>query len=236
MNRTFTNKIRWIMDELLPAWLRNNYFFMYPFFYYWFKGKNIDLYMRFKTLVKDMTETEIREVYQELDCRAKDRATDLNEECLRHIISRLDQEAETLVDLGCGRGFFLQEADLQVNRSLRKYGLDLTDSPHGLASFHYINGDLRTLPFADHSVDIVTCFHTLEHLRDLHEALSEIKRIARKQVIIVVPRQRYFYYSLDLHLHFFPAVTDLTSCIDFEDYTCEEVQGDWVYIGRLQKS
>ena len=66
------------MDEVLPYWLRNNYFFMYPFFYYWFKGKKIDLYMRFKTLVKDMTENEIREVYRELDCRAKDRGRQLN--------------------------------------------------------------------------------------------------------------------------------------------------------------
>lgn len=189
--------------------------------------------MQFKRLVQNMTDAEFLQIYQELDCRAQDRKTDLSEKCLKYILDHLDQKAENLVDLGCGQGFFLQQTALYTNKALTEYGLDLITAPRYKESFQYIKGDLNNLPFSDNSIDIVTCFHTLEHLRDYQEALNEIKRIARKQVIIVVPRQHYFFYSLDLHLHFFPAKTDLTHCIDIEDYTCDDIQGDWVYIGYL---
>src|ERR1035438_10467524 len=48
MKREITNTVRYLIDNWLPPVIRDNKFFMYPVFYYWFKGKNIDKIMNFK--------------------------------------------------------------------------------------------------------------------------------------------------------------------------------------------
>jgi hypothetical protein len=48
MNRRLTNTIRFVMDELLPPIIRDNKYFMYPFFYIWYKGNNVKVHMEFK--------------------------------------------------------------------------------------------------------------------------------------------------------------------------------------------
>ena len=49
----------------------------------------------------------------------------------------------------------------------------------------------------------ITCFHTLEHVRRLDTALSELRRVRKKQLFLIVPRQRFFRFTLDLRIHFF---------------------------------
>jgi ubiquinone/menaquinone biosynthesis C-methylase UbiE len=56
----------------------------------------------------------------------------------------------------------------------------------------YLQGDVEKLPFADNAFDVVTCFHTLEHVRRLSTALSESARIAKKQLFLIIPQQRFF--------------------------------------------
>ena len=74
-----------------------------------------------------------------------------------------------------------------------------------------MKGRIETLPFADKSFDVVTCSHTVEHLVNLERCISELVRVARKQIFIVTPKQRYFYYTLDEHVNFFPFKEKLTS-------------------------
>ena len=64
MNRKITNVIRFIMDECLPPILRDSRWFMYPFFYYWFKGKNIELFMDFKSIAYDLTPAKFNKIYE----------------------------------------------------------------------------------------------------------------------------------------------------------------------------
>ena len=53
--------MRYCMDELLPLAIRDNYYFMYPFYRYWFNGSNdLDSIMRFKEVVHSMSEEEFQ--------------------------------------------------------------------------------------------------------------------------------------------------------------------------------
>ena len=47
------------------------------------------------------------------------------------------------------------------------------------------------------------CPHVLEHVIDLVPATQELLRIARERLLIVVSRQRYYYFTLDEHVNFF---------------------------------
>jgi SAM-dependent methyltransferase len=229
MNRNTTNLIRKLMDEWLPPVVRDSRLFMYPFFHIWFKGKNIRTYMEFKSLVYTMTDAEFAEVYRTLDCVAKDRLTDLNDQCVRFVLEQLDPEAKTLLDVGCGRGYFLSRVD-----ALGRYethGCDLLDDVPIQGQYH--RGSVESLPFADRQFDIVTCHHTLEHIRYLDRAIAELKRVARRQVIIVVPCQRYYYYTLDLHINFFPIESMLINAMKMPQHTCKLLKGDWVFVGQV---
>ncbi len=236
MNRTLTNAIRYVLDELLPPVLRDSRWFMYPFFYVWYKGntKKIPIYMDFKDLAYNMTEEEFIEVYRTLDCMARDRPTDLNTPCIKYMLENLDPTAETLMDVGCGNGYWLNCVG-DYNKELKLTGCDLYDSVPTLKSADYVRGSIYKLPFEDNAFDIVTCHHTIEHLRELPDAISELKRVARKQLIIVTPRQRYYFYTMDMHLNFYPIASYLQKEIQIKDNVCQSIQGDWVYLGRLNK-
>src|SRR5262245_61582290 len=109
MNRKLTNTIRFVMDGLVPPFIRDSRVFMYPFYRYWFNGKNVSRVMDFKSYFHEMSDNEIQALYCNLECRSNHRPTDLNTESLDFILSNLDFASKTLIDVGCGRGFFLKQ-------------------------------------------------------------------------------------------------------------------------------
>jgi len=64
-------------------------------------------------------------------------------------------------------------------------------------------GDIRALPFAEHSFDVVLCQHVLEHVHEDRRSLAEIRRITKAGgwVVISVP------IRLDQATHEDPSVT-----------------------------
>lgn len=216
------------MDECIPPLIRDNKYFIYPLFYYWYKKKNVNFYMNFKSVAFDLSESEFADAYRNLDCRGNDRETDLNKPCVDYMLENLDKNAITLLDAGCGRGYWLNMVSEKTNLDLT--GCDLYDNVT-LNRGTYVKGNIENLPFEDNSFDIVTCHHTIEHILNLDKAISELKRVAKKQLIIVTPCQRYFEFTLDLHINFFPIESYLTTIIKMNKYICKKKMGDWVYIG-----
>ena len=87
---------------------------------------------------------------------------------------------------------------------------------------------IESLPFADDSFDVVTCSHTLEHILEPGRAVAELKRVARRLLFVVVPCQRYFYYTLDEHVNFYPHRHLLQAELDAFDADCRKLHGDWL--------
>lgn len=212
-----TNRIRTVLDNYLPRRIRDSRWFMFPFFFVWFKGKNIRTAMEVKRLAPQMSAREFRDLYRTVDNLGSSRETDTNPEARRFAFDAIDKDAKTLVDIGCGRGYVLRA--LQRDRrfdEVKLIGCDVLDrSDVGRA--RYVAGDIDALPFADASIDVVLCFHTLEHTRDLTRAIAELKRIARTQLLVIVPRQKRFFYTLDLHLQFFETPQDLANALGTDD-------------------
>jgi SAM-dependent methyltransferase len=220
------------MDCCLPPLVRDNYYFMYPFYQYWFAGSpDIAAVINFKEVVQSMNDQELASFYGQIRCRANTRPTDCSEESLLWVTDRLGEadDIHTLLDVGCGRGFCLERfarlgyvvTGCDVAKQLRS----------GIAPF--VAGSVERLPFADNSFDVVTCFHTAEHVRNLTMALEELKRVARQHLFVIVPCQRYFRYTLDLHIHFFYSSAYFASFLGILDHECELVGGDIVYHARL---
>lgn len=89
---------------------------------------------------------------------------------------------------------------------------------------------LPELPFRDRAFDTVVCAHTLEHVPDLFRAAAELRRVAPR-VIVVVPRQRYYRYTVDYHLHFFPSAAPLLYLFGhLFGGRVELIDGDWLLV------
>ncbi len=208
MDRSLTNAIRFVMDECLPPLLRDSRWFMRPFYQVAYRGKNVEQAMDFKSLVHEWSQQEYDSFYASLDTISRNRLTDLNRPSLEMVLREVDPGASTLLDVGCANGHLLRQIGRR-HPHLALTGLDVRpDLP--AAPFTYVRGHAEDLPFEDDAFDVVTCSHTIEHVLDVRRAVAELKRVARRQLIVVTPRQRYFYYTLDEHVNFFPSAVSLT--------------------------
>ncbi len=231
MNRRFTNFIRFLIDECLPPIIRDSRLFMYPFFFFAYRGRNVHTTMAFKSRVWKMSKDDYTEFYKNLKSISRDRQTDLNSECIARIGAILKNgNFDSVLDVGCGNGFLLNE--LAKNFPDKKFsGIDVKTP--STKNFSFTQGDISEMPFKDRSFDLVICSHVLEHCTNLKEVISEIKRVAKKNIIVVVPCQRPYYYTLDEHVHFFYYKELLTHNLGLDSYECEKLKGDWFYSGQI---
>ena len=97
----------------------------------------------------------------------------------------LDVKSETLLDIGCQDLFF-------YNKLKNKYKITFAD--YFPISNLIKKEDLQNLSFEDKSFDIVLCQQVLEHISHPVKAISELKRITKKQLIISVPHEPFFTF------------------------------------------
>ena len=91
--------------------------------------------------------------------------------------------SETLLDVGCGSGWFTRR--FAAENGWNVTGLDRDPAMLGFARAHgrnerYLEGDARALPFADASFDRVIAIASLCFVADERQALAEIVRVARR--------------------------------------------------------
>ncbi|HEX8380976.1 MAG TPA: methyltransferase domain-containing protein, partial [Allosphingosinicella sp.] len=99
------------------------------------------------------------------------------------------------------------------------------------SNLSFVEGWLGRLPFADNSFDTVVCTHTLEHILDIDGAVADLRRLAKRRLILVVPRERESRYPLNLHVHFFPYAHSFLNRIHAPDgrFVCKVLQRDIYY-------
>jgi ubiquinone/menaquinone biosynthesis C-methylase UbiE len=97
----------------------------------------------------------------------------------------------TLLEVGCGEGYLINRIN-KLKKFKRIVGTDLSEEIICLANQKYphINfsgADICSMNFKENEFDVVIACEVLEHLNNYEKALSEIRRVAKKFVIISVP-------------------------------------------------
>ena len=204
--RNITNKINWIFDNLIPPILRDTKIFMRLWFWILFREK-AKFFFEFKEKAPFLTVEEYEYYYFFLADKHIQRKTDLNRRSFQKILDSI--VGESVLDVGCGKGFLAQK--IAERKKIRVVGIDITikDALKTCENPHFIHGNIEKLPFEDKSFDTVLCTHTLEHLLNPEKTINEIRRVSKKKIIIVVPRQREYKYTFDLHINFFPYIFSL---------------------------
>lgn len=107
-----------------------------------------------------------------------------------HVLDRVRIGSGTRVlDCGCGAGRF---ARLAADRGALVAGIDAAAPLIEIAAERtpegdFRVGDLESLPWPDDSFDVVTGFSSFQFADDKARALAEARRVARGQVVVVIP-------------------------------------------------
>jgi SAM-dependent methyltransferase len=234
LGRSVINKVRYVLEDVLPAAVRDS-----PLFYLllrvWYRERAPSM-AQFRQRLATMTDRELVEYYRLFPALLD--TTDLNQACIDRIVQEI--VGEDVVDVGCGRGWLLDYlsgnttgkrltgVDFMIPKSLRSKFPDLS----------FVEGAIEELPFADGAFDTVICSHTLEHVRNVERAVSELRRVCRKRLIIVVPSEREYKYSFNLHVSFFPYPHSLLNRLAPlpTHHDCAVLDGDIFYLENMART
>lgn len=102
----------------------------------------------------------------------------------------------SILDVGAGEGFVLEK--LRKNKIGKKLeGIEYMDEAIDLGKktnplVKIKKGDIYKLPYKDNEFDLIICTEVMEHLEDPKMALAELKRVAKKHLILSVPNEPLF--------------------------------------------
>jgi SAM-dependent methyltransferase len=215
-----------VLEDLLPAAARDSLLF-YGLMKLIYRDRT-QMIATFKSRSSTLTPEEYSEYYRLFPALLE--STDLNEACIERITSEV--VGATVIDVGCGRGWFVDH--LQKSTSLAVTGLDFMvpqEMRRKYPDISFVEGPIEHLPFPDKTFDTVVCSHTLEHIVRFDNALAELRRITRRRLILVVPSEREYRYSFNLHVNFFPYKHSfLNRLLPMPaQYVCEILDGDIYY-------
>ncbi|MFZ4540766.1 MAG: class I SAM-dependent methyltransferase [Rickettsiales bacterium] len=229
LSRELNLALNWVLNEVIPPFIRDRRWFGWMITRLLYKDK-APIYMAFHERVYEMSDAEFAEAYREIQSTALARPTDLNQ----HSIDLIRQHmlVGPVLEVGCGRGYLsgILAAD---GHAVTGCDVALAD---GLATkfpgVTFMQSPAETLPFADGAFDNVVSTHMLEHVRDLAAVLAELRRVAKRRLVIVVPRERPHFYTPNLHIHFFPYRFSLLLAFKPKpgSYRLEDAKGDWFYV------
>lgn len=228
LSRELNLALNWILNELVPPVIRDRRWFGWIITRLLYKDK-APIYMAFHSRVYEMSDAEFADVYREIQATALARPTDLNQASVALILQHL--VGSTILEVGCGRGFLAEK--MAVGRAVTGCDVALAS---GLAEkfphVTWIESPAEKLPFADGAFETVVSTHMLEHVRDLPAVLAEMRRVASKRIVVVVPRERPHFYTPNLHIHFFPYRFSLLLAFQPKpgSYTLHDAAGDWFYV------
>jgi SAM-dependent methyltransferase len=200
MRRETVNALRWVLEDLLPPVVRDSRAFGWLASLAW--GRHIANLARFRARAPYVTAAEYEAIYR-AHPRVQDE-TDNSRACVERVLAHV--VGGSACDVGCGTGYLarrirdaakpplerLAAVDFVLDRSGDWAGIDAREAM------------VEHLPFADGEFDTVVCTHVLEHILDIRAAVAELRRVCRRRLVIVVPREREYRYTFNPHFHFFP--------------------------------
>ena len=126
-----------------------------------------------------------------------------------NLINSLQPNKGRLLDIGAGTGEFLSVAK---NDGWQTIGVEPSDRAKSIARNKGISFVEATSELENHSFDVISMWHVLEHVPDLNKQIKELKRLLKPTgtLIIAVPNFKSFdanhygkfWAAFDVPIHF----------------------------------
>jgi len=163
-----------------------------------------------------------------------------------NLINSLSKSKGNLLDIGAGTGDFLA---LAKDNGWHTIGVEPNQKAKAIAVKKGVSFVESTKPLADNSFDVITMWHVLEHVPDLENQISELKRLLKADgtVLIAVPNfnsydaKHYgkFWAAFDAPRHLWHfSKTAIKKLFEKEEMTLEKVlpmKFDSFYVSLLSE-
>ena len=178
MKRETTNKIRYVLEEIIPPAIRDSHSFRWLFRQHW--GQLIDDIERFRINAHHVDQEEYSDIYSAMP-RIQE-GTDNSDECVARVTE--DILSGSVLDVGCGTGelaanlapFVSQVIGVDSSAEMLEAARDrLVAHPN----VELRRGQLERLPLENESVDAITVCLVLHHVPDPTSVFAEIARVLR---------------------------------------------------------
>ncbi len=107
------------------------------------------------------------------------------------LINKLQKTKGVLLDIGAGTGDFLIIAN---QNGWQTIGVEPSDKAKQIAKTKNVSYIESTRGLEDHSIDVITMWHVLEHVTDVNSQIKELKRLLKPNgtILIAVPNFNSF--------------------------------------------
>ena len=133
------------------------------------------------------------------------------------------RQSDALLDVGCGTAKYLSMFPCN------KIGIDPSAELLKQASIPVVLGVAEQLPFPDKAFDIVLSLTALHHCANVQKAVSEMKRVARRDIVISVLRKAIYFalieQAITSQLNVYKRVEELHDTIFFAKAGAETIFG-----------
>jgi len=126
-----------------------------------------------------------------------------------NLINSLQSNKGRILDIGAGTGDFLSVAK---NDGWKTIGVEPNDKAKAIAKNKGVSFVEKTSELENHSFDVISMWHVLEHVPDLDKQIKELKRLLKPTgtLIIAVPNFKSFdakhygkfWAAFDVPIHF----------------------------------
>jgi ubiquinone/menaquinone biosynthesis C-methylase UbiE len=110
---------------------------------------------------------------------------------MRYVFASKFVKGKSVLDAGCGIGYgsnFIAKAGAK-----KVIGIDISKDAIKVAKQRYENEqiqfmimDITQLEFPENSFDVICCFEVIEHIKNYHKALSELKRVLKNGGLCII--------------------------------------------------
>ena len=232
MKRENTNKIRFVLEELLPPILRDSFIFKLIVKKLY---RNDKTHQNLKYNILNISKKKYKKYYENMPQIHNN--SDLSKKCIDEILRYI--KPRSIIDVGCGNGFLLKKIR-DRNKSVELNGTEIVISKEikeklKTKKIKIFEKNIENLNGFKKKYDTVICSHVLEHVLDINLAYANLKKICKKRVIIVVPRERPYEYTFNGHIHFFPYKWSLINTIRPKNkFLIKDLNRDFLYIENLK--
>jgi 2-polyprenyl-3-methyl-5-hydroxy-6-metoxy-1,4-benzoquinol methylase len=105
---------------------------------------------------------------------------------LKFICKQLNKKTGTILDIGCGTGYFLNEAK---RKGWKTFGIEKNGQARNTATEYFnlfIKPEAHIYKFSHESFDVITLWHALEHLENLNDIMEKIHKLLLPEGIAVI--------------------------------------------------
>jgi SAM-dependent methyltransferase/glycosyltransferase involved in cell wall biosynthesis len=118
----------------------------------------------------------------------------------RYAMAKELVRGKTVLDLASGEGYgssiLAQAAGYVYGVDLSREAIEHAAQKYAAPNLEFLIGDCAEVPLADHSVDMVVSFETIEHHDRHEEMMREIKRVLRPGGWLVISNPEKYEYSI----------------------------------------